>query len=61
MPQQIDDLLVGCLAGKFVDIVAGIDENSFRPTHITQGGGVCDDSFESFGDNWHKLVRVGSD
>ena len=57
MPEQIDHLLVGGLAGELVYIVTTIDENSFASTHVTQTGRVRDDSFESFCGNWHKLIR----
>jgi len=54
-PEKVDDFFVGDLPGEFVDVVTGVDEHPFRATHITEGGGVCDDSFESFGDNGHML------
>ena len=38
MPEQVDDLLVGSIAGKFVDVVAGINENSFTSKYIAQAG-----------------------
>jgi hypothetical protein len=38
MPEQVNDLLIGGLAGKFVDVIAGVDENSFFSKHIAQAG-----------------------
>jgi hypothetical protein len=58
VPEEVDDLLVADLAGEFVDIVTGVDEDAFLTAHIAERGGVGDDTFETFGDDRHGSERL---
>jgi hypothetical protein len=55
MPEEVDDFLVADLAGEFVDVVPGVDEDALVPQHITEAGGGGDDSFKSGRGDGHTL------
>ena len=59
MPEQVNDLLVADLPGEFVDVVSGVDEDSLLAAHVAEGGGVGNDTFESFGDDGHGSGLLG--
>ena len=59
VPEEIDNFLVADLSGQFVDVVTGVDQRSFLPEHITECGGVGDDTFESFSDDGHGIGSGG--
>jgi hypothetical protein len=59
MPEEVDHFLVADLAGQFIDVVSGVDEDSLLTPHVTEGSGVGNDTFETFGNDWHENGRLG--
>jgi hypothetical protein len=62
--EEMNDLFKRRLAGEFVDVVAGVDQDAFFATHIAQAGFCGNNSFQTFcvrsGCTHSKTLKIGA-
>src|SRR4030095_3706362 len=56
LPKEVNDFLETDFAGQLVDVVAGVDQLPFVTDDIAQARAVCDNSFQTFCSDRHRLT-----